>query len=101
MTLKKKKTLWIEEGRKCIDESKWLEWELYVIEWARGRHVLIDLETVLKCLTMIYNWESWENVQNVVDEYRIQGGAPNLLIGAIEFFSKKWEEAKKKLKVSK
>ena len=93
----KEKTLWIEEGKKYIDESKWWDWEKYVDSSARSLYHWADIDAILELLKMIDNWESWEDVQKAFDDQNHSGSSYGIVRNRVVYFSKKWKEADNKL----
>ena len=93
----KEKTLWIEEGKKYIDESKWWDWEKYVDSSDRSLYHWADIDATLELLKMIDNWESWEDVQMAFDDQDHSGSSYRIVRSRVVYFSKKWKEADNKL----
>lgn len=88
---------WIEEGKKYINESKWLDWEKYVNSSARDMYYWRDIDLTLELLKLIDNWEPWKTVQEVLDNQGHSNISYRIFRDRVVYFSKKWEVANKKL----
>lgn len=88
---------WIEEGKKYIDDPKWWDWEKYVNSSDRKWYHGMDVDSTLELLKMIDNWESWEDIQKAFDDQGHSGSSYSVVRNCVVYFSKKWQEANKKL----
>ena len=88
----------IEEGKKYVDKWKWWDWESYVNSSARDLYHWMDIDDTLELLKMIDNWESWEKVQETFDNQWHSFMSYSVVFTRVAYFSKKWEEAKSRLK---
>ena len=89
----------IEESKMYIDESKWWEWENFVNGSARSVYILEDVYDIITILRLIEQWKSWKEIQKKFDEKGLVGFYPSVIRNRIIYYSKKWEDAKKYLKL--
>ena len=89
----------IEESKMYIDESKWWEWENFVNGSARSVYILEDVYDIITILRLIEQWKSWKEIQKKFDEKGLVGFYPSVIRNCIIYYSKKWEDAKKYLKL--
>lgn len=82
-----------------IDESKWWEWENFVNGSARSVYILEDVYDIITILRLIEQWKSWKEIQKKFDEKGLVGFYPSVIRNRIIYYSKKWEDAKKYLKL--
>lgn len=88
----------IKEGNKYISKEKQEARKKFVEGEASNWDNYWNLvENVLKLLKMIDNWEPWEEIQKTFDNQENSELGYSITLNRVVYFSKKWEEAEKKL----
>ncbi len=88
---------WIEKGKEYIDESKWSDWKEFVEYAPKGTYHWAEVDLVLKILEMIDNWDSRQEIQNVLDDEWGEGYYYSVVRNRVIYFSKEWIVATDKL----
>ena len=90
---------WVEKWKMYIDQEKREDWEKYVNYSAENKYHWTEIDLVLKLLEMIEEWRSRYQIQNTLDIHKLSESlyGYSLVKHCVIYFSKKWEEAEKKL----